>query len=172
MQIRYTIGLEYLQAYHDEIRSALPGFYRIRCLQSVGGPLFLLFFVWLMTHFEYGWWPTLSGIIPALLVGFYLWSQSPGLWVRANLDGMHREGKLDGHLGEHLLEVSDNGVIERNEAGEHLSHWPEIENIYSTTQRTFFVTKCRVGYVLPKSSVVEGDYDEFVRTAVLKWKSA
>ena len=170
MLIRYTIALDDLKAYHDAIRSAVPGFVRIRCLQSIGGPLFLLVLLWLPTHFEHGWWPTLVGVLPAAALGIYLLRESPGLWKRANLDAMYRAGKLDGHLGEHSLELREDGVLERNRAGEHLSHWDQIENIYSTPQRTFFVTKTHLGYVLPKPSIVEGSYEAFVAAANANWR--
>src|SRR5436190_5397519 len=117
MLIRYTIALDDHKAYHDAIRSAVPGFIKIRLLQSAGGPLFLLFLVWLFTEYEHGLWPTLVGAVPAALLGVYLWRESPGLWKRANLDAMYREGKLGGHVGEHSLELREDGVLERNTAG-------------------------------------------------------
>jgi hypothetical protein len=129
-----------------------------------------LSFLWKFTHYDYGWWPTLLGVIPMLGLGWYLWRESPGLWRRANLDVMLQNGKLDGHLGEHSLEIRDDGLVERNAAGEHLSHWQEIESICTDPRHTFFVTKTQLAYVLPRHAVVEGDYDQFVESARAHWK--
>jgi hypothetical protein len=141
-------------------------------MQAIGGPVFLLLCVWLFTHYEHGWWPTLLGVIPSLLLGYYLWRESPGLWRRANLDAMYQQGKLSGYLGEHTLEIREDGLLERNAAGERLSHWGEIENVYTTSDHTFFVTRTQVAYVLPRRSVLEGDYDQFIEAAQNHWKKA
>jgi hypothetical protein len=170
MQIRYSIALEDHKAWQGAVRSAWPGFLMIRCTQSIGGPGFLLFCVWLFTYAEHGWWPTILATGPALALGYYLWRASPGLWRKAKLDMLHHEGKLNGHLGEHTLEVRSDGLLERNAAGEHLSRWAEIENVYTTPQHTFFVTKTQLAYVLPKQSVLEGNYDQFIETARACWK--
>ena len=170
MEIRYTISLEDHKAYHHEIRSAVPGLINIRCLQSLGGPAFLLLMLWLFTNLEYGWWPTLLGVIPAVVLGIYLWRESPGLWKQANLEAMYSQGKLAGHIGEHSLELREDGVLERNSGGEHLSHWDQIENIHLTDQRAFFVTRTQLAYILPKSAIVEGDYEKFLEKAIADWK--
>jgi hypothetical protein len=170
MRIRHNITLDDYKAYQAAFRSVSPEFLKIRCLQSFGGPSFLVFFVWLLTYYEYGWWPTAIALTPAAGLGFYLWKESPGLWVRANLDERYRKGELDGHLGEHQLEFREDGILERNKAGEHLSHWEQINKIYSTESRTFFCTISGLGYILPKRSVIEGDYDEFVRVATEEWR--
>lgn len=170
MVIRYSISLDDHKAYQHAVRSAVPGFLQIRCVQSIGGPLCLLFLVWIATHFEYGWWPTVIGILIAPLLGIYLWRESPGLWRRSRLDEMYRSGKLNGHVGEHSLELREDGLVERNAAGEHLSHWDQIDNIHSTANRTFFVTKTQLAYILPESSVTSGNYESFVAAAVAEWR--
>lgn len=170
MRIRYSVELEDHKAYRSAIRSAFPDSRMIRCLQSIGGPSFLLFCLWLLTPPDYAWWAALAGVLPAAVLGFYLWRQSPGLWTAANPDKLYLQGKLKGHLGEHTLESLPDGLIERNAAGEHFSRWPEIEVIYSTTQHTFFVTKSRLAYILPRRSILEGDYDQFVKNARIHWR--
>jgi hypothetical protein len=132
MQIRYSIALEDHKAWQGAVRSAWPGFLMIRCTQSIGGPGFLLLCLWLFTYTQHGWWPTILAAGPALALGYYLWRASPGLWRKARLDMLHREGKLSGHIGEHTLEIGTDGLVERNAAGEHLSRWAEIENVYTT----------------------------------------
>jgi hypothetical protein len=85
---------------------------------------------------------------------------------------LHQEGKLSGHLGEHTLEIGKDGLLERNLAGERLSRWAEIENVYTTPQHTFFVTKTQSAYVVPKHAVLEGNYDQFIESARAYWKGS
>jgi len=171
MTVRYTIALEDHKAFQAAVRSAVGGFLQVRCLQSFGGPISLLFLVWLFTHYEYGIWPTIAGIAPAIALSIYLWRESPGLWRRANLESMHREGKLSGHLGEHSLEISKDGLLECNAAGQHLSRWREIQTIYSTAEHTLFITRTSTGYILPKKSVIEGNYEQFIESARALWQA-
>ena len=172
MQIRYSITVEDHKAWQGAVRSAWPGFLMIRCTQSIGGPGFLLFCVWLFTYTQCGWWPTVLAAVPAVALGYYLWSASPGLWRKAKVDMLYHEGKLSGHLGEHTLEIRSEGIVERNAAGEHLSRWAEIENVYTTPRHAFFVTKAQLAYVLPKLSVIEGNYDEFIEAVRAYWKGS
>ena len=110
--------------------------------------------------------------VPAVALGYYLWRASPGLWRKAKVDMLYQEGKLSGHLGEHTLEIRSDGMVERNTAGEHLSRWTEIEKVYTTPLHTFFITRTQLAYVLPRLSVIEGDYDQFIEAARAHWKGS
>ncbi len=172
MEIRYAIALEDHKAWQGAARAALPGFLMLRCTQSIGGAGLLLFVFWVFTYTEHGWWPTLAAAGPALALGYYLWRTSPGLWRKARLEQLNEAGKLNGHLGEHTLKIGPDGIVERNAAGEHLSRWKEIENVYTTPQHTFFVTKTQLAYVLPKHSIVEGNYEQFIEAARGYWRQS
>ena len=171
MRIRFSIVLGDLQAYQESIRSSVSGFAIIRCMQSIGGPAYLLYFLWAYTHWQYGLVPTLFGALPGLYLGYYLWKESPGLWVKTDLKRLYEEGKLSGHLGDHTLELRPDGIVERNAAGECFERWSEIDTVYSTDRHTFFVSKAEGAFVLPRYSIVEGDYAPFVESAHALWRA-
>ena len=150
-------------------RTAIPGFSSLRLFQSIGGPICLLGCLYFLTFYRYSWWPTLGGVLPAAILGFYLWRASPGLWFKANLDALYCSGRLDGHLGDHVLDISEDGITEKNVAGNSFSRWREILNIHSTEKHTFFVTLLQRTYVLPAKSVTEGSYPDFVAQAKDLW---
>lgn len=169
MKLVFKITLDDFKTFQNEFRSTMRGFLQIRLLQSIGAPSLFLLFIWFSTEYRWGWLPTLISSIPAAALGFYLWRESPGLWVRSNLEVMYSEGRLSGHLGTHSLEISEEGIIEKNEAGEHFSRWNQIENIHSTDNYTFIVTKLQIGYIVPRDQIIEGDYNAFLAVTWRKW---
>lgn len=75
---------------------------------------------------------------------------------------MYAEGLNRGLLGTHELELTEDGIIERSEVGEHKTTWQGIERIISTTEHTFVYVSALMAQVIPRNAVTEGDYDAFV----------
>ncbi|MGD0572998.1 MAG: YcxB family protein [Sedimentisphaerales bacterium] len=75
---------------------------------------------------------------------------------------LFREGKNKGFLGVHELEINDYGILTKSEYGEGKIAWAVIEHIVSTPDYTFLFTGANKAIPLPKSRILEGDYDAFV----------
>jgi YcxB-like protein len=75
---------------------------------------------------------------------------------------MGSEGSNKGILGPHEIEVSDQGLTERTAYGEQHSSWEAIERVGSSDNHAFIYTGPLMAHVIPKASVTDGDFDEFV----------
>jgi len=70
-----------------------------------------------------------------------------------------------GLIGSHKITVSDQGVVEESEVGEHRVNWNGITRIESSDMYTFIYIGPAMAHVIPKSAIEEGDYDVFVAQA-------
>ena len=61
--------------------------------------------------------------------------------------------------------MDDRGFREETVVGESRINWEGIESIISIDTHTFIYTGSQQAYVIPKGSVIEGDYDAFVAHA-------
>ena len=75
---------------------------------------------------------------------------------------LFREGKNKGFLGVHELEINNYGILTKGEYGEGKIAWAVIERIVSTPDYTFIFTGASKAVPLPKTRILEGDYDAFV----------
>jgi hypothetical protein len=64
-------------------------------------------------------------------------------------------------FGEHELEMTETGLIERSQYEDDRFTWDVIERIGFTPDYTFIFTGAARGISIAKSSVLEGDYEEF-----------
>ncbi len=124
-------------------------------------PSLLLIFVLLQAIYSRDW---VSAIVLSLLpVGLAVWilagrSKRMGRIARK----LFREGKNKGFLGVHELEINDYGILTKSEYGEGKIAWAMIDRIGLTPDYTFIFTGAHKVIPLPKSRVIEGDYDAFV----------
>ena len=72
------------------------------------------------------------------------------------------EAKNKSSLGEHELELVQDGLVERTAAGEKKTKWLGIERIETSAAHTFVYSGAATAYVIPKSTVREGDYESFI----------
>jgi hypothetical protein len=91
------------------------------------------------------------------------------LWLlvgpRRRIEKALRKTLSDGsnklHLGERKLEITETGLVEQSEYGEGRYTWDIIERIGFTPDYTFIFISTIQGIPIARSSVLEGDYDEF-----------
>lgn len=102
--------------------------------------------------------PIIGGVIGGLLM----------LWIfggrRRRFEKAARkilsEGSNKGAVGEHELELAENGLIEKSEYGEARFSWDIVERLGFTPDYTFIYTGSSSGIIIPKAGVIEGDYEE------------
>ena len=75
---------------------------------------------------------------------------------------MYSEGSNKGMLGEHELEITEDGIIERSPYNETRTAWGAVERIESTPDHTFIYAGSMMAHVIPHSRINEGDYKAFL----------
>ncbi len=107
--------------------------------------------------------------IPVLcVVGFlfvFLYSRWRTWLIKRSVRRIYNEGDNPGLVGRHKLTVNDRGVWEETEVGESRTNWEGIVKILSSGTHTFIYIGAAQAHVVPKASIVEGDYDAFVAQA-------
>ena len=86
--------------------------------------------------------------------------------VISNLKRTYEEGNKTGGFDEHELQVTDSWIIEKNNTGESKTNWASIDKIVSEENHTFIFLNSLNAYIIPKDSIIEGNYGEFVQCAV------
>ena len=150
MKVVFNLEVEDLKLFQEKYRSFHPGFIHLRLLQSIFGPSMILFCLYIVSNSKFGLVPLYIMIIPAILLGFYLWRYSPGLWVKSNLDEQNAKGKLDGIVGINTLIIEENGIREINGAGEKLTFWNRFFKTYKFESHFFLIDKLQNSIIIPK----------------------
>ena len=83
-----------------------------------------------------------------------------------------KQGTNKGTLGEHELEIDDNGLVERTEVTETRQSWHGVERIVETDEHAFIYVSSMMAHVIPKHSVIAGDPNEFIARAKQLWLAA
>ncbi|MEM7392760.1 MAG: YcxB family protein, partial [Verrucomicrobiota bacterium] len=107
----------------------------------------------------------------SILAGLLLWKYSLGFWTNGSMSQMLHEGRLDGHLGIHSLRIDDGGIEQENNAGKTISRWEEIVDIRVEKDKAYIFDTRGLGFILPRASVVRGEYEPFVKQAIKFWKN-
>ncbi len=76
---------------------------------------------------------------------------------------MFKEGENKMDIGLQELEVTSEGLTEKNEFGESKFNWKAIERIASTPDYYYIYISAMKALVVPKLKVTEGDFEEFRR---------
>lgn len=67
--------------------------------------------------------------------------------------------------GRHSLEASPDGLRAKCDVSESLHKWTGVRGVESGREHVFFLIGEGVGYTVPRSRIVSGDLDAFVRLA-------
>jgi hypothetical protein len=144
----------------------------IRRLRTIVGmilPGFLLILILSQALYYHDWVSAVIGVV--ILGGLSVWMQA-GRSRRTERIArkLFREGKNKGFLGIHELEIDDYGILAKSEYGEGKIAWAVIERIGATPDYTFIFTGAQKVIPLPKSRIIEGDYDVFVAELTSRFK--
>jgi len=96
------------------------------------------------------------------LPAYYVYPMFVRKNLRKRIVKMYAEGQNRGIIGEHELQVDNEGLVEKTPLGEVRLGWDAIRNIVSYNNRTYIFISDTNAYILPKDSTVQGDYDVFV----------
>jgi hypothetical protein len=82
--------------------------------------------------------------------------------LRKRIVKKYSEGQNNGIIGEHELQIDADGLVEKTQLGEIRQEWDKIKSVVSHNDRTYIFVSDINAYILPKNSVVQGNYDAFV----------
>ena len=77
---------------------------------------------------------------------------------------IYEEGKNKCLLGHHELELTADGLLERTTVSEGRVSWTGVEHVVSTETHTFVYTGSGSALIIPRATVITGDYRAFVAT--------
>lgn len=86
--------------------------------------------------------------------------------------GVYKTGANRGTIGEHEIEIDEDGLVERTEVSETRQSWRGVERIDETETHAFFFVSPLMAYIIPKQSIITGDPVTFIATAKTFWRSA
>lgn len=82
------------------------------------------------------------------------------------------EGPNKEILGPAELEITPDALIGRGHEIETKVKWERVDRIEADEDRTYIFLGERVGIILPRTSITQGDYDAFIREVIRKMQSA
>jgi len=105
----------------------------------------------------------LGSIIVGCLV-FIVLSKGPAWnWlIKILVKRLYGKGAHPGLIGTHKITVNDSGALEESEVGEHRVNWKGIVKVESSDTHAYIYIGAAQAHVIPKASLIEGDYDAFV----------
>lgn len=111
------------------------------------------------------WLPIAALIIYLML----LWNRR---YFLKNYIRMQKESPNNILTGEHLIRITDSGLFGRSVSGDGNTFWSAIEHIDTVGDHTLVFIHAVAAIVIPKSGVVEGDYDVFVGALKERYEGA
>ncbi len=167
MKLRYEISIEDCVAFgHHLVRNSQTMRRAMRSGQMlwaacpIGGVLFVIL---------YNKAPFYKALVLIALIGiivsvpFYFLYPLYFRWQHERyIRKINKEGKNRGVLGEHELSIEEDGIIEKTDVNENKLLWESVEHIASTENHTFIYISPIMAHVIPRLSVISGNYDDFV----------
>jgi hypothetical protein len=83
----------------------------------------------------------------------------------------YREGKNKA-IGPHELELTDSGLVERNESGATMVRFKGIEKVVSSGKHVFIYVDAMSAHVIPCDAVSEGNWEQFVESLTQRMENA
>ena len=74
----------------------------------------------------------------------------------------YKSEKNKGAVGKHFFSVSDDALTDKTDYNNNTISWKSVDRIESTEDHTFIFTDELTAYIIPRHSILNGKYDEFV----------
>jgi len=164
MKIKYTVMMDDLIVFNQFVYAQSASMRKKKIVGSLIGPFIILAIATHDAVKEHSLSVFIFGLILSCCLFFFLrWFFTRQ--IRTTVKKLHGEHPNKGMLGEHELEIDADGLIEKTEVNETKIKWGGIERIETTLEYTFIFIGAAMAYVIPKSSVLERQYDEFIEAA-------
>jgi hypothetical protein len=99
----------------------------------------------------------------------------PRFWrqnIERQTEKMLAEGQNRGLLGRQEVEVSDEGVAERNTHGELRARWSTVERVRVTRAQILVYTSSVQAIVVPRRALAEGEDEQLIEALEQGWAEA
>lgn len=168
MRIKYGLTIDDLVAWSQFQARGSKTIRRLQLRAIVLIGIILLVASALVSHVAGTWVPFAFGsTVFVLFTAIY-----PRLYQSAltrNTTQLYGESRNRGLLGPHTMELQDDGVLDRTEYGERKTYWKGIERIEVTERYVFIYLSSISAQVVPRFSITEGDFDDFVAELRRRW---
>ncbi len=74
-----------------------------------------------------------------------------------------RSEKNKGVIGKHFFSVSEDAIIDKTDHNDATIPWQSVDRIESTEDHTFVFTGELTAHIIPRHSILDGQYDAFVK---------
>jgi hypothetical protein len=170
MKLRYTVSMEDVLAFNQYFYRHSSTVRRSKLMILIGVPIILMALATYHGIRDHSWGPPITMLILCpILVGFLRWSFERN--IKKTTLRIYRERPTKGLIGEHVLGIDDTGVTESTVFGEQLTRWEGVERIVTTDDHAFIFVGAIMAHVVPRATVTEGDFDEFISTSTKKWQA-
>lgn len=171
MQIKYTNTLEDIVAFNRYHHQKSDTFKKQKnsCLirmPIVLGLLMIMFFI-LSQEVQVLIWGTCL-IVFYILIFLKAW----GTGMDKVCQKVFLEQDTKSVICEHLLEITNDGMHEKTALNEWWGKWAAIQQITVERDMAFIYIGPLQAHIIPRSRVVEGDFDSFVATAQRFWRDS
>jgi len=164
MKLRYTVSMDDVLALNHFFYLHSSTIRRSRIMLVFGLPGVLMAFE-VYQGFRGGSWAphAIMLVLCALLIPFLNWYFARSM--RRTAQRIYREHPTRGLIGEHELAVDEQGVSERTEIGEQMTRWAGVDRIETTPEHAFIFVGPAMAHVVPRATVLEGEFDAFITAA-------
>jgi len=164
IKLRYTVSMDDVLALNHFICLHSSTIRRSRIMLVFGLPVFLMVFE-VYRGIRGGSWVlhVIMLVLCVLLIPFLNWYFARGM--KRTAQRIYREYPTKGLIGEHELSIDEAGVTERSEIGEQVTRWAGVDRIDTTPEHAFIFVGPAMAHVVPRATVVEGEFDSFITAA-------
>jgi len=162
MEIEYMLNEADVIAYWEYHADHSPSTQRFRQRERFGTALALLLTGSVITITQQGPLAILVFAVAAMI--WILVTPTYLRWHhRRRAKELIREGSDRLILGKHRLSIEPDGLRETSNYNETKTRWFAIERIESSSEATFIYITATSAIVIPKQSISDGNYEEFVQ---------
>jgi hypothetical protein len=83
---------------------------------------------------------------------------------------LYSEGDNKSLIGTHTISIEPTGIRVRTDVSESSTQWQSIERICMTDDTTYIFVGAVNAYVIPKHTVIEGNYEECIKEIQQQWE--
>ena len=164
MRLRYTVSMDDVLALNHFFYLHSSTIRRSRAMLVIGLPCVLMAFEVYQGIRGGSWGPhAVMLVLCVLLIPFLNGYFARGM--KRTAQRIYRERPTRGLIGEHELAVDEQGVRERTETGEQMTLWAGVDRIETTPEHAFIFVGPAMAHVVPRATVVEGEFDSFITAA-------
>ena len=169
-KIRYVVSMDDAVALNQHFcrHSSTMRWLKAACF--VGAPTLLMAIAVCEGFREQSLGPPL-GMLLVLVPYVLIMILSVGPLMKLMTKWLYRERPDKVVFGEHELKTDEQGFTERSDVAEHSIRWEGVNAIQTTPRHAFIFVGAWRAFIVPRASVLEGDFDEFISEARDLWRA-